>query len=91
VLKTLFDVEISASARKAAKKLPEHYRRRTLEALFMLRENPTPAELYDVKKLAGSADTYRIRIGDIRIIYEIKWDVKAVNVLTIHQRENAYS
>jgi hypothetical protein len=30
-LKPLFEVEISASARKTAKKLPEHYRRRAPE------------------------------------------------------------
>ena len=57
----------------------------------MLRENPVPAELYDVKKLKGYRDTYRVRIGDVRIIYEISWDETTVNVLYIGPRESAYS
>jgi mRNA interferase RelE/StbE len=43
-----------------------------------------------VKKLAGMKDTYRIRIGDIRVIYEVDWDVKEVRVLVVAQRESAY-
>jgi mRNA-degrading endonuclease RelE of RelBE toxin-antitoxin system len=56
-----------------------------------LRENPVPAEFYDVKKLGGYVDTYRARIGDLRVIYEIVWDVKRVHVLVIEHRERAYS
>jgi len=43
-----------------------------------------------VKKLAGMKDTYRIRIGDIRVIYEVDWEVKEVRVLVVAQRESAY-
>jgi len=43
-----------------------------------------------VKKLAGMKDTYRIRIGDIRVIYEVDWEVKEVRVLVVVQRESAY-
>jgi len=49
-----------------------------------------PAEYYDVKKLKGYVDTFRARIGDIRVIYEILWDDKRVNVLLIEPRERAY-
>jgi len=59
-----------------------------LRVLF--RENPVPAEYYDIKKLKGYRDTYRARIGDIRIIYEILWNQKKVHILTIEQRERAY-
>ncbi|TSA50908.1 hypothetical protein D4R47_01490 [archaeon] len=34
--------------------------------------------------------TYRARIGDIRVIYEIIWDSKKVHVLLIKRRERAY-
>jgi len=43
-----------------------------------------------VKKLAGAKDTYRIRISDIRVVYEIEWQLKEVRVLVIGQRESAY-
>jgi len=87
----LFQVITSQRARKSIKKLPEHYKRRIIELLLIFRENPVPAEYYDVKKLKGYTDAYRARIGDVRIIYEILWDLKKVHVLLIERRERAYS
>jgi mRNA-degrading endonuclease RelE of RelBE toxin-antitoxin system len=87
----LFQVIISSSARKSVKKLPDHYKRRIVELLLILRENPVPAEHYDIKKLKGYADTYRARIGEVRAIYEILWNLKRVHVLLIERRERAYS
>jgi mRNA-degrading endonuclease RelE of RelBE toxin-antitoxin system len=87
----LFEIILSQKARKAIKKLPEHYRRKVIELLLILRENPVPAEYHDIKKLKGCIDTYRARIGDIRVIYEIVWTQRNVNVLLIEPRETAYS
>ncbi|MCW4048744.1 MAG: type II toxin-antitoxin system RelE/ParE family toxin [Candidatus Bathyarchaeota archaeon] len=86
----MFQVITAPRARKALKKLPERYRRRIIELLLIFRENPVPAEYYDIKKLKGHTDTYRARIGDIRVIYEIIWDSKKVHVLLIKRREKAY-
>ena len=86
----MFQVILSQKARKSIKKLPEHYKRRVIELLLIFRENPVPAEYYDIKKLKGYLDTYRARIGDVRVIYEILWDDKRVNVLLIEPRERAY-
>jgi mRNA-degrading endonuclease RelE of RelBE toxin-antitoxin system len=86
----LFQVITSQKARKSIKKLPEHYKRRIIELLLIFRENPVPAEYYDIKKLKGYTDTYRARIGDVRVIYEILWDLKKVHVLLVERRERAY-
>ena len=59
----MFNVTIAKQAQKGARKLPEHFKRRIIELLLILRENPVPAEYYDVKKLKGLVDSYRIRIG----------------------------
>lgn len=87
----MFEVIIASGARKSAKKLPEKDRRRIVEFILFLRENPVPAEYYDIKKLKGYTDTYRARIGDVRVIYEILWNLKRVHVLLIEPRESAYS
>lgn len=87
----MFQVIASQKARKSIKKLPEHYKRRIIELLLIFRENPVPAEYYDIKKLKGYTDTYRARIGDVQVIYEILWDLKKVHVLLIERRERAYS
>ena len=72
----MFQVILSQKARKSIKRLPEHYKRRIIELLLIFRENPVPAEYYDIKKLKGYFDTYRARIGNVRIIYEILWNDK---------------
>jgi mRNA-degrading endonuclease RelE of RelBE toxin-antitoxin system len=50
-----------------------------------------PAEQFDIKKLQGFKDTFRARLGDVRLIYEIFWDEQHINVLVIERRETAYS
>jgi mRNA-degrading endonuclease RelE of RelBE toxin-antitoxin system len=87
----LFEVTIAQRARKASKRLQEHYKRRVIELLLILRENPVPAEYYDIKKLKGYTNMYRARIDDVRVIYEVSWNQRAINVLLIELRESAYS
>ena len=45
---------------------------------------------YDITKLGGMEDTYRIRIGDIRISYRVDWVSKRIEVLGIDWRGGAY-
>lgn len=59
----------------------------TFEALT---QNPAPTPEYDVKKLSGMLDTYRIRIGAIRIEYEVDWESNRINVLVVEFRGRAY-
>jgi len=55
-----------------------------------LSRESVPADYYDTKKVKGHVDIYRVRIGDFRVIYEIKWDDRQVNVLLVERREVAY-
>ena len=70
--------------------MPDHYIRRILLAFEALTQNPAPAPEYDVKKLAGLHDAYRIRIGDIRIEYEVNWESKRIGVLAVEFRGRVY-
>lgn len=70
--------------------MPDHYVRRVLMVLEALGQNPAPVPEYDVKKLSGMYDTYRIRIGEIRIEYEVDWDSKQVQILAVEFRRSAY-
>jgi mRNA interferase RelE/StbE len=87
----LFEVTVSQRAKKSSKKLLEFQKHRIIELLLVLRENPVPAEQFDVKKLQGYKDTFRVRIGDVRVIYEVLWTKQAINVLVVARRETAYS
>jgi len=49
---------------------------------------PLPVKEYDLKKISGTDNIYRIRISDYRIIYAIYWDKKEINVLRIARRDD---
>jgi mRNA interferase RelE/StbE len=70
--------------------MPSHYAGRVLLVLEALTQNPAPVPEYDVRKLAGMQDTYRIRIGEIRVEYEVDWESKRIAVLTVEFRGRAY-
>jgi mRNA interferase RelE/StbE len=68
-VENLFTVTLSNKASRKIKKIPQHYLARIKELLITLRENPIPTTIFDVAKIKGVKDAFRIRIGDIRIIY----------------------
>ncbi len=70
--------------------MPQHYAGRILLVLEALSQNPAPAPEYDVKKLVGMHDAYRIRIGEIRIEYNVNWELKRISVFAIEFRGRAY-
>ena len=86
----MFTVTISNKASRKFKKIPQQYLVRIKELLVTLRENPIPTTIFDVAKIKGAKDTFRIRIGDIRIIYSVSWKDRHVYVLVIDWRERSY-
>ena len=85
-----FSVKVKRRALRTLERLPVHYRLRVLELLEHLAKNPIPFRDYDLKKLRGFEDTFRIRIGDIRVVYTIDWGSKTIMVHFIGTREHAY-
>ena len=71
--------------------MPSDYTRRVQLVLEALSQNPVPAPEYDVRKLAGMQDTYRIRLGEIRIEYAVDWESRRIGILAAEFRERAYS
>jgi len=86
----LFTVTISSRATRKLKKIPQHYLHRIKELLITLRENPVPTPTFDIVRIRGAKDTFRVRIGDIRIIYSVSWKDRYVYVLVIDWRERSY-
>jgi mRNA interferase RelE/StbE len=62
-------------------------RARIVRRIQTLAENPRP---FGVEKLSGTAERYRIRQGDFRIVYEIHDDVLVVYAVRIADRKDAY-
>jgi len=86
----LFKVRVKRRAVRTLERLPKDYRLRVLEVLDKLRTNPLPFRDYDIKKLKGFEDTFRIRLGDIRIVYTIDWSSKIITVHFVGPRGRAY-
>ena len=60
---------------------------RILRRISALASDPRPQ---GVIKLSGSADLWRIRIGDFRVIYSIVDDVLAITVVEVGHRREVY-
>ena len=65
---------------------PEHVRKRIIEALDALQQSFAPVKLFDVKRLKGYIDTFRIRVGDWRMIYELHRKESLIVVFEIGPR-----
>ncbi|HLC48617.1 MAG TPA: hypothetical protein VJI13_06080 [Candidatus Norongarragalinales archaeon] len=59
----MYYVMLEGKVRKELKKIGSGYKERIFQALGTLKEVPTPFKLYDLKKIEGLEDTYRIRIS----------------------------
>ena len=65
------------------------YRDKIIVALSSLESNAFPKK-YDIRKLKGKDDTFRIRIGNIRIIYKVLWNDRRIYIDDVDLRENIY-
>ena len=80
-----YAIQLAASAASAFRKLPAALRARAGRAIDGLAENPFPA---GVRKLKGEEHTYRIRVGDYRIVYDVLQASVVVLVLRIGHRKD---
>lgn len=83
----MYEVYLEHAAEKDLKKLPEKVFHRMITQIESLRENPRPT---GCRKITGSKQDWRIRIGDYRIIYEIDENSRAVNIMRVRYRREAY-
>lgn len=84
-----YAIEFLSSARKEFEKLPGKIRSRAIEALKLLAQNPY-SELLKIKKLKGPNDLYRIRLGDYRLVYEIRDKRLVIVIVKIGNRRDVY-
>ncbi|HSA59335.1 MAG TPA: type II toxin-antitoxin system RelE/ParE family toxin [bacterium] len=84
-----YRIEFVKSARKEFDGLPAKIQPRVLEALQLLSTNPF-SELLRFKKLKGAESLYRVRVGDYRIVYEVRGAVLLILVIKIGHRKDVY-
>lgn len=82
-----FQVELSSKAFQALSKLDKINKTRIFKKLKSLDETPFPSGLI---KMEGEENVYRLRSGDMRILYKLLKSEKVILVFKIEKRGNAY-
>ncbi|MBX2978391.1 MAG: type II toxin-antitoxin system RelE/ParE family toxin [Flavobacteriales bacterium] len=82
-----YTVELTRSATRELRRVPEPYHGLIIRALQGLAIDPRPK---GCKKLAGPSGLYRVRVGVYRVIYEVSDRIKLVMVERIADRKDAY-
>ena len=82
-----FKVEFAHSATKDLRRIDRQWVVRILDAVEGLATDCRPV---GCKKLAGSERTYRIRLGDYRVIYDIHDTKLVVFVIRVRHRRDVY-
>lgn len=83
----VYGVQILPRAQRQIKALPRDVQKRIVKAVRLLRENPRPSS---VKKLKGTEDLYRYRVGSYRIIYAVSDEAILIFVVSVGHRREVY-
>lgn len=82
-----FRIEFAREATKDLRRIDRVWIPKIITAIEDLAENPRPV---GCKKLVGSEHTFRIRVGDYRVIYDIQDNILMVLVVRIRHRRDVY-
>lgn len=83
-----YRITIKASARKELASVGQaKTRQRLAQAIAALAGEPRPP---GCEKLAGTEDRYRLRVGDYRILYQVRDVLRIVAVVTVGHRREVY-
>ncbi len=82
-----FQVELSSKAFQALSKLDKINKTRIFKKLKSLEETPFPVGSL---KMEGEENVYRLRSGDIRILYKLLKSEKVILIFKIEKRGKAY-
>ncbi len=79
-----YEIEIKEEARIALRKAPEEIRRQIGYRLHLLQDDLSG----DIKKLEGSRNEYRLRVGNYRVLFELVGN--QIVVYAFGQRKDIY-
>ncbi len=82
-----YEIVVSKSAAKELSRLAKSVNNRIIRAILKLQQEPRPQ---GARKLRGSAATWRIRIGDYRVVYVIDDALRQIDIRKIGHRKDVY-
>ncbi len=84
---TMYRVLLERGAERDLVRLSSEIHDRVIVAIQGLATNPRPS---GCRKLAGSKNDWRIRVGDYRVIYEIADEIRVVRINRVRHRREVY-
>lgn len=85
----MYKVFYHPRATKFLGKIPKKNRDKLLQKIDLIEKDPFSKKL-DIKKLADIKTSYRLRVGKIRLIFEINLTLKTIYINNIDFRGNIY-
>ena len=82
-----YQIEWKRSALKEFRRLPSSVQRKIFRAIEALAENPYP---HGVVKLRGATRSYRLRVGDYRVVYTVESALLLIEIVRIRRRRDVY-
>jgi mRNA interferase RelE/StbE len=82
----IYKIEFVKSAQKELSKLPQQTRLRIIRAIHGLRSDP---RIGNVRPMVGTK-SWRLRVGDYRVLYDISDGTLKVLVIRIRHRRDIY-
>ena len=82
-----YKIEFKRSADRDIRRIQADLIPRILEKVEALRDDPSPRQSL---KLSGTEATYRLRVGDYRVIYSVDTETETIVVYYIRHRREAY-
>jgi mRNA interferase RelE/StbE len=76
-----------SSAERELRQLPKEIIIKLLTLAESLVQNPFPS---GVKKMHGAQNTYRVRSGNYRLIYEVQGSVLLIQIIRVGHRQEVY-
>lgn len=83
----MYEIYLEQAVERNLRRLSAEDFHRVISRIKALADDPRPS---GCRKITGSKSDWRIRIGDYRVIYEIDEKAKAVRVVRIRHRREAY-
>jgi mRNA interferase RelE/StbE len=85
-----FDVQLHRNVKKAIKELPKSHQEQFGRLVDILEEDPIPFNKFDLMRIKGHINIFRIRLGGFRLTYEVDEDNRCIRLLKLEPREKAY-
>ncbi|MDX6443463.1 MAG: mRNA interferase RelE/StbE [Blastocatellia bacterium] len=83
----MYRVFLERAAERDLKKLSAKLHNRVIDAIQALARNPRPL---GCRKLSGTDNDWRIRVGDYRVVYEVTDAVRVVRINRVRHRREVY-